>query len=564
MRMTNFLVPEIHSTSLRNAGQTETSEFAMNIRHRSRRNFLKTGSLLAGASLLPAGLNASTQSALRMPGDAPPQSYAYPNPGRIAIVYHPDSVLGLNNVDEQVVQGMFDVGIMQLAGIFTSPAAALASLFPGLTTNSRIAIKPNLINSAVPTRKELVKAVITRLREMLGGIPAGNITVFERHSFNNKGYTTSYFGHSVNLVYDASFPNLGHTIYCDGQARPYSESVRTSDFLINMPVLKDHSCSTALNLTLAFKNHMGTVNPGGSLGIHCNKNAMLDIMASSVMTAKQKLVILDALYAVYNGGPGGNPQATPKKILLSQDPVAIDAQGRIMINNMRVANNLGPKNATYIDQAAAAPYNLGIADPAEMTMINIALPVQLVSFTAFLRNGVVELQWRTENETNNIGFAVERSRDGQSDWVEIDFIPGAGTTSTPREYRCLDSDTNTLRQYRSLFYRLRQVDADGRFEYSSTVEVALQRSDASWNLEQNYPNPFVNETDVPVFFPRDAHLQLDVFDITGSRVATLVSATVPAGMHYFSFRATDLPAGMYVARATAEGSSREIQLLKVK
>lgn len=535
----------------------------MKDKYRSRRDFLRTGSFLAGASLLPGGLGASVPTEDAAPAAAPVRTYAYPNPGRIAIVHHPDAVLGLNNVDEQVVQGMFDVGIMQLAGIYTSPAAALASLFPGLTTNSRIAIKPNLINSSVPTRKELVKAVINRLRQMLGGIPAGNITVYERHSFNNKGYTTSYFGHAVNLVYDASFPNLGHTIYCDGKARPYSESVRTSDFLINMPVLKDHSCSSALNLTLAFKNHMGTLNPGGSQGIHCNKNAILDIMASNVMTGKQKLIILDALYAVYNGGPGGNPQATPNRILLSQDPVAIDAQGRIMINNLRTANNLGTKNATYIDQAAAAPYNLGIADPAAMTVINIALPVQLVSFTASLRNGVVELHWRTEQETNNVGFAVERSSDGQSDWVEIDFVPGAGTTSSAREYRAIDSDTATLRQYRSLFYRLRQMDSDGRFEYSSTVEVALQHSESAWNLEQNYPNPFVNETDLPLFLPRDAHVQLDVFDMTGARVATLVSTTVPAGMHYFSFRAASLPAGAYLARASAEGSSTEIRMLKV-
>ena len=512
--------------------------------------------------MLPAPL-ARAGEAIAPETAAPRRTFAYPNPGRIVIVEHTGAVLGFNNVDEGAVQYMFDQGIMQLAGIYTSPAAALASFFPGLTTSKKIALKPNFLNSIVPTRKELAKAVINRLVQMLGGFPASNITFYERHSFNGVGYTTSYFGHNVNLVVDTQFPNNGYTIMCDGKARPYSASLHNADYLINMPVLKDHSCSSSLNLTLAFKNHMGTVNPGGSLGIHCNKNAVLDIMASSVMTTKQRLVILDALYAVYNGGPGGNPQATPQKILLSQDPVAIDAQGRIMINNLRSANGLSAKNATYIDQAAASPYNLGIADPAQMQVISMHFPVELALFTASLADGLVQLYWRTETETNNRGFTVERSADGQSRWQDIGFVDGAGTTTAPREYRFTDGDRAALRGARVLFYRLRQTDLDGSVEYSSTVEVALQVNEADWNIEPNYPNPFVHDTDLPVFLPREAHLHVDVFDVSGARVATLCSETVPAGMHYFHFDARDLPAGSYLARATAEGRVREIMMIRL-
>ncbi|MFZ1728631.1 MAG: DUF362 domain-containing protein, partial [Bacteroidota bacterium] len=519
-------------------------------RNSSRRSFLKKSTALAGLSMLPAPLLRGSE-ALAAPPDAK-RTYAYPNPGRIVIVEHTGAVLGFNNVNEGAVQYMFDQGIMQLANIYTSPANALASFFPGLTTSKKIALKPNFLNSIVPTRKELTKAVINRLREMLGGFPAANITAYERHSFNGVGYTTSYFGHNVNLVLDTSFPNNGYTILCDGKNRPYSASLYNADYLINMPVLKDHSCSSSLNMTLAFKNHMGTVDPGGSMGIHCNKNAVLDIMASSVMTSKQRLVILDALYAVYNGGPGGNPQATPQKILLSQDPVTIDAQGRILINNLRTANGLSAKSASYIDQAAASPYNLGIADPALMQIVSMSFPVELVLFTASLIEGTVRLDWRTETETNNRGFAIERSEDGQSAWQEIGFVDGAGTTTAAREYSFTDSDRPALRNVRALFYRLRQVDNDGSIDYSATVEISLQLDQASWNIEPNYPNPFVHDTDLPVFLPREAHLHLDVFDVTGARLMTLCSETRPAGMHYIHFNAHDLPAGTYVARATAE------------
>lgn len=528
-------------------------------RNHSRRFFLKAGSALAGLSFLPAPLQ-------RVADAAPPaeeKTFAYPNPGRIVIVEHPKAVLGFNNVDENAAQYMFDQGIMQLAGITSSPAAALASFFPGLTVQKKIAIKPNFLNSVVPTRKELMKAVLNRLVQMLGGFPASNITIYERHSFSGVGYSTAYFGHNVNLVRDASFPNLGYTIHCDGKDRPYSKSLHDADYLINMPVLKDHSCSNALNMTLAFKNHMGTVNPGGSLGIHCNKNAVLDIMASSVMTTKQRLTILDALYAVYNGGPGGNPQATPQKILLSQDPVAIDAQGRILINNLRTANSLSPKNATYIDEAAAPPYSLGIADPLKMQILSVSLPVTLALFTAALERGVVLLRWRTEGEVNNRGFGIERSGDGQQDWREIGFVDGAGSSTAAHEYRFVDDDRAALRTGGSLFYRLRQVDTDGTREYSAAVEVTLQHRPAEWTLEQNYPNPFAASTDLPVFLPRDAALRLDVYDMAGAHVAQLCDRPLSAGMHYFTLDAQDLPAGGYLARASAEGATQEIRLLRL-
>jgi len=514
--------------------------------------------------MLPAQLHSMSEARMS-PGPASSQgTYAYPNPGRVAIVHHPGAVLGFNNVDINAVQYMFDQGIMNLTGVFSSPAAALASLFPGLTTNSKIALKPNLINSSVPTRKEVVKVVINRLVEMLGGFPATNITLYERHNFAGCGYSTSYFGHNVKLVVDTSFPNLGYTIHCDGKDRPYSRTLHEADYLINMPVLKDHSCSTALNLTLAFKNHMGTVNPGGSNGIHCNKNAILDIMASNVMRNKQRLVILDALYAIYNGGPGGNPQATPMKMLLSQDPVAIDAQGRIMINNLRSTNGLGPKNATYIDQAAASPYSLGIADPALMTVVNLALPVNLAAFTASLDHGVIVLRWRTEGESNNSGFTVQRSMNGMLDWTDIGFVHGAGTTHEAREYSFVDDASAQLARGGSLYYRLRQLDSGGGIRYSPTVEVALQHRELEWNLEQNYPNPFAAGTDLPLHLPRAARLRLEVFDMSGARVVTLCDAEINAGMHYFHFDSGDLASGSYVARATAEGVVRDIHMLLLR
>jgi uncharacterized protein (DUF362 family) len=339
----------------------------------SRRSFLARGAAaLAGAAILPQSpILASQPSAA---------AYKYPNPGKLVAVTDSNAVRGINQVNEANVQAMFDRAIMQFTGISASPAAALASLFPGLTAASRIAIKPNLINSSVPTRKELLKAVIRRLTEMLGGFPASNITIYERHSMSSGGYTASYFGQQVKMVVDASFPNLGYTIFCDGKDRPYSKTLYEADYLVNMPVMKDHGCS--MNLTMSFKNHMGTVNPGGSLGICSNKKAVLDIMADPIMVRKQSLIVLDGLFAVINGGPGGAPGAMPCTITVSQDPVATDWYGRKTINQLRVAKGYAAHAGAYIEEASRAPYSIGVSNPSEMNITDVSLATAMDSVPA--------------------------------------------------------------------------------------------------------------------------------------------------------------------------------------
>jgi len=327
----------------------------------SRREFLqRSAAVFAGLASVPQFLCSRENN---------PVAVQSLKPGKIVIAHHTQATSG-TTVSETVVQKMVDDAIMQLTGISSSPAAAFESLFPNLTTSTKIAIKPNFLANPVPTRRELAKAIVNRLTQMLGGtFPAYNIYFYERHGFGSVGYTTAYFGQNVHLVYDVSFPDLGYYIYCDGRNRPYSKTLHDCDYLINMPVLKDHSWDG--DFTLAFKNHMGTVNPEGPLGIHGNVRAVLDIMASDVMRKKQVLVVLDAIFGIYTGGPSGNIQCAPNTILMSQDPVTIDYHGRAIINSYRQKNGLRPKNGNYIEMASGDPWRVGISDPSQMEIIRI-------------------------------------------------------------------------------------------------------------------------------------------------------------------------------------------------
>ena len=85
------------------------------------------------------------------------------------------------------------------------------------------------------------------------------------------------------------------------------------------------------------------------------------------------------------------------------------------------------------------------------------VPVELISFSASINNGVVELNWITSTETNNKGFEIERSKNGS--YETIGFVDGHGTTTETQAYYFTDKNVVTG-NYK---YRLKQIDFDGTF-----------------------------------------------------------------------------------------------------
>ncbi|MBK6682361.1 MAG: hypothetical protein IPG53_21365 [Ignavibacteriales bacterium] len=115
---------------------------------------------------------------------------------------------------------------------------------------------------------------------------------------------------------------------------------------------------------------------------------------------------------------------------------------------------------------------------------SIALPVEFTTFTAQQSGEAVILDWSTSTETNNMGFEVERSVDGLT-FNKIGFIKGAGTSTTKQSYKFTDNSALNGTNY----YRLRQIDLNGEFVYTSAIEVNFA-SVNDFTLHQNYPNPF--------------------------------------------------------------------------
>jgi len=176
------------------------------------------------------------------------------------------------------------------------------------------------------------------------------------------------------------------------------------------------------------------------------------------------------------------------------------------------------------------------------------LPILLISFQAIPGINLVTLKWKTETEVDNYGFEVERSVCGiqKSEWKKIGFIEGHGNSNSPKTYLFTDRNLAGGSKFK---YRLKQIDTDGKFEYSDVVEVELIPNE--FVLYQNYPNPFNASTIIRYSIPQINSIELIIFNLIGEVIRREVIENQKEGIYELSFNATGLPSGVYFYRIQA-------------
>ena len=181
-----------------------------------------------------------------------------------------------------------------------------------------------------------------------------------------------------------------------------------------------------------------------------------------------------------------------------------------------------------------------------------SIPVELTSFTASVVDGNVVLNWVTVTELNNSGFEVQKGNHTSTslsvtEWESIGFVNGNGTSTETHNYSFADESPVAGKSY----YRLKQIDFDGSFEYSNVIEVEVVLP-IQFSLEQNYPNPFNPSTKIKYSIPNvtlsgveGSRVIVKVFGVLGNEVETLVNEEKPAGTYEIDFNASKLSSGVY-------------------
>jgi hypothetical protein len=199
---------------------------------------------------------------------------------------------------------------------------------------------------------------------------------------------------------------------------------------------------------------------------------------------------------------------------------------------------------------------------APVNIVNVQLPVELASLTAATQgaNSTI-IKWTTATEVNNRGFDVERTAEGTTAWAKIGFVAGAGVSNAPKDYTY--QDVNVAPGV--FLYRLKQIDNDGKFKYSASVQVDAGAAGKRLELLSNYPNPFNPATEIRFSVPQDGFASLKVYNVLGQEVATLFSGVAKAG-HYIpaTFNAGKLASGVYISRLEYNGKNVVQRMLLTK
>ncbi len=213
-------------------------------------------------------------------------------------------------------------------------------------------------------------------------------------------------------------------------------------------------------------------------------------------------------------------------------------------------------------------YGMGISGE------DFPLPVELVRFTAKIVSGNVILNWTTETEVSNYGFGVERTTpfpppyqggggEAGGGWEKIGFVEGSGNSNAVKHYSFLDSKLVSGLEY---YYRLKQIDTDGQYEYSNEVSVTL--SIDTYNLYQNYPNPFNPTTTINFSLPEEAFVKLKIWDILGNEIAVLVNERLSPGNYEAIFNISStrgvVTSGVYFYSLEAGGFSLRKKMIIIK
>jgi len=187
------------------------------------------------------------------------------------------------------------------------------------------------------------------------------------------------------------------------------------------------------------------------------------------------------------------------------------------------------------------------------------MPVELTAFNANVSGKSVNLTWSTATEVNNSGFAVER-KTGTGAFSQVAFVDGNGTSNAPHHYSYADAVGAG-----SYSYRLKQIDRDGKIQYSKSVEATVGLTPEDYVLGQNYPNPFNPTTMISFAVKADQKASMKVYNMLGQEVMTLFDGDAKANqLYHVQFNASSLASGTYFYILQADNARQVKKMVLLK
>ncbi len=171
-------------------------------------------------------------------------------------------------------------------------------------------------------------------------------------------------------------------------------------------------------------------------------------------------------------------------------------------------------------------------------------PVSYGQFSITNNNGLAQLNWTTLTETNNNGFYIERSSDG-SNFNSIDSVASksiSGNSINKLNYSFIDKNTLKGNNY----YRLKQVDKDGKFQNSVIVQFKKERM-GGLQLQELFPNPSRDKINVIFSVGKNTNIVFSLYDSFG-KIVRIQNILAVAGNNIEAINTSSLKTGNYILK----------------
>jgi hypothetical protein len=225
---------------------------------------------------------------------------------------------------------------------------------------------------------------------------------------------------------------------------------------------------------------------------------------------------------------------------IAEGPMAMgaltDMKGTIIANNGAVSMGQGGilEGRMLSTGGEASVYETLITLPSCSS--SPKLPIELLSFTGYCDKQNNILQWSTATEKNNDYFTIERSTNGII-WQIAGTVNGSGNSSSQLNYALTDMTRNEGTSY----YRLKQTDFNGIYEYSAIIYIN-KCEDNSGDHFTIYPNPFTNQINVKLNSSEINQYELRLYNVLGGKIintvilnsnTTIETNNLPAGIYFY-------------------------------
>lgn len=185
------------------------------------------------------------------------------------------------------------------------------------------------------------------------------------------------------------------------------------------------------------------------------------------------------------------------------------------------------------------------------------LPVKWLNFAGTrLNNNQARLTWATAMEINNSQFEVERAFGKPTNWKVVGTIKGKGNTNNVTNYQLIDNLENDANE--PVYYRIKQIDFDGKFSYSNTIKLD-NNNDINLPKIEVGPNPFENDLIINFNTASNGTVKVNLFDVNGKLVR---EQTATGNSSITLSDLASLQEGLYILKVNQNGVITTFKLVK--